>query len=184
MSGHSNVAIVPYSRRAGLPRIERALDEIFFATSVTRDFHDEAARAAFRERWLGRYLVHFPDCVLLAETAAGGTVGYLAGCPDDASRLPFFADVAYYAAFAAACARYPAHLHVNVRQSERGRGVGRALVAAYCTLLATRGVGGVHAVTAAGASAVAFYRRCGFATVAEVTHDGRALVFLGRNLSA
>ncbi len=37
---------------------ERQLDHIFFSSSATKTFADEAERQAFRERWLGRYLKH------------------------------------------------------------------------------------------------------------------------------
>ena len=43
-----------------------AIDKIFFAASATQTFADDATRAAFRERWLGRYFTHDPQRVFVA----------------------------------------------------------------------------------------------------------------------
>ena len=37
------------------------IETIFFASSNVEQFDDAAERAAFRERWLGRYLDHWPE---------------------------------------------------------------------------------------------------------------------------
>ena len=41
--------------RSHLPRVE----QIFFTSSAVQQFTDDAQRARFRARWLGRYLDHF-----------------------------------------------------------------------------------------------------------------------------
>ncbi|WP_061962721.1 GNAT family N-acetyltransferase [Demequina aurantiaca] len=63
---------------------------------------------------------------------------------------------------------YPAHLHIDLLPEAQGRGAGRALIEAACTLLADRGVPGVHLeVDPANAGALAFYPRVGFHSAAE-----------------
>jgi GNAT superfamily N-acetyltransferase len=56
---------------------------------------------------------------------------------------------------------HPAHLHVNVEERLRGRGVGRRLVELYCEDLRRARVPGVHLYC--GAAPLEFYRRLGFA---------------------
>lgn len=182
MTGEAAQTIVTYASLEDRNGIDAALDDIFFEASTTRSFASPAARAAFHERWLGRYLTHYPDDVLLALDAAGGVLGYLAGCPADASRLPLFADAGDLAAFSSECPRYPAHLHVNVRADHRGRGFGARLVGCYLDSLRRRDIPGVHVITAPTGRNLAFYRRYGFSEVATRTVAGRPLLMLGRML--
>ncbi|GAC1335442.1 MAG: ribosomal protein S18-alanine N-acetyltransferase [Beijerinckiaceae bacterium] len=59
-------------------------------------------------------------------------------------------------------------LSVAVAKSERGKGVGRALMSAHLARLAAAGVATVFLeVDAGNASAIALYRRLGFDTVGE-----------------
>lgn len=164
--------------RGLLPGIER----IFFATSAS-DFAPGPEREAFRERWLGRYLVGEP-CVLIVGLAAGDLVwGYLVGTLETASESPRFADLAYLREeFAAACRAYPAHLHINLDAAYRNRGLGARLITAFAEHARSHGIAGIHVVTERGMRNTRFYARCGFTEVAGATRSGRDLVFLGRNV--
>jgi GNAT superfamily N-acetyltransferase len=62
--------------------------------------------------------------------------------------------------------RYPAHLHINVRERHREGGTGRALVEAYVARLSEAGVRGLHLFCWKGP--VPFYRRVGFHRMATV----------------
>ena len=53
------------------------VDAIFFEASGRTGFASPEERAAFRERWLGRYLEGGSDVVLLAQDQAGAVAGYL-----------------------------------------------------------------------------------------------------------
>ena len=59
---------------------------------------------------------------------------------------------------------YPAHLHMNIAPAEfRGRGLGKALLAACLDHLRARGVKGLHlGTTSHNKQAVPFYRASGF----------------------
>ncbi len=169
-----------------LPRRERALlliDDIFFSSSNTQSFESQAARLAFRERWLGRYLSYYPEHVYVALDARGGVIGYLAGCFDDPARTALFSDIAYFAELAQVTRRYPAHLHVNLAAPVRGSGVGSDLVRAFVATVAAAALPGVHVVTGRDARNVGFYNRLGFIERAGVTLKGYQLVFLGRDTS-
>ena len=179
----ANVTIVPYLALAGREGLDAELDAIFFAASETRDFPSEDARAAFRERWLGRYLTHFPGDALLAVGPDGGVAGYLAGCLEAPAATGLFGDIAYFEAFEALIAAFPAHLHINLAPRYRGKGVGSRLIAAFVLHAEAAGSAGVHVVTGKGMRNVGFYQRNGFMLHGETVLQGKALVLLGRTLA-
>lgn len=162
------------------------IDTIFFEASNTRSFASDAARAAFRERWLGRYLRDDPQCAYLALAASGEVAGYLVGATADPASTPRFADLGYSAAFREGSKRYPAHLHLNLAPAYRGVGIGGRLIDAFVADVRLAGVRGVHVVTSAASDNVRFYNRNGFVEVARTglteTGSNDALVFLGREI--
>lgn len=160
-----------------------AIDAIFFASSNTQSFASEEIRRAFRERWLGRYLVHDPDHAWVALAHDGRVIGYLVGAFDDPAQAPRFGDIAYFAELASATRHYPAHLHVNLAVEARGAGVGSELVRAFVRSVEKAGLPGVHIVTSRAARNVGFYTRLGFLERAGVLYRGHPLVMLGRDLT-
>ena len=163
-------------------RARAAVDDIFFFTSRTQSFSGDAARAAFHERWLSRYLEHWPDLCFVAENGAGDITGYLAGCPDNPVLSPDFADHHYYTLFEAECRLYPAHLHINVHPDNRGEGTGQALIERFAAACRLRACGGLHAVTAEGDRNNRFFENCGLTIRARGDWNGMGLVFCGRSL--
>jgi GNAT superfamily N-acetyltransferase len=159
-----------------------ALHRVFFATSNTKSFADANARAAFRERWLDRYLAGWPGCCFLAEQRGGMVVGYVAGCPDNPSTSPGFTDHPYYTLFEEECRRFPAHLHINVLSDARGGGIGTALIEAFAKSCKAQEIAGCHAVTADGHRNNRFFESCGFTAQARATWHDTRLVFYGRTL--
>ena len=60
-------------------------------------------------------------------------------------------------------AAYPAHVHVNLRQAVRGRGIGRRLVERFIAQAAAQGASGLHAaVRGDNGPARHFFERLGF----------------------
>jgi ribosomal protein S18 acetylase RimI-like enzyme len=149
------------------------LDTIFFEASNTKTFSSEVARAAFRERWFGRYLSQYPQWAYVAQTADGQVAGYLVGALDEATGVDDFAGAAL---------EYPAHLHVNLAPGFRNRGIGRNLIDAFAADAARAGAKGMHVVTSADARNVRFYTRAGFSERARTPLKSGDLVFLGRSL--
>lgn len=173
------------------PRTEALLaqiDAIFFEASGTKSFPSAAARDAFRERWLGRYLKHDPQHALLAlqspGTASEVVAGYLVGAIDDPARAPRFQDLGYFQNLHHLTARYPAQLHVNLAPGWRSVGIGRKLLEEFCANASALGAPGVHVFTGRGLRNVHFYARAGFEEVGSVTWNARELVMLGRRLTA
>jgi ribosomal protein S18 acetylase RimI-like enzyme len=155
-------------------RLTAELDAIFFEASNTRSFVSDEARAAFRERWLGRYLAQHPQWAYVALAPDGKLAGYLVGALDEGNG---FDD------FAAATRDYPAHLHVNLAPAFRSRGIGAELIEAFAVDAARAGASGMHVVTSADARNVGFYERVGFRRRATTTSNGHGLVFLGRRIA-
>ena len=179
----SAVVIEPYLDVAGREQLIAGLDEIFFAASNTQSFASDAARAAFRMRWLGRYLEHDARWAYVARASSGKIAGYLAGSLDDPAVTERFSDIAYFATFKDVTRRYPAHLHVNLAAEFRGHGIGGRLVERFLCDAAAAGAPGVHVVTSRGARNVAFYTRLGFAERGAAGEGVREVVLLGRPLA-
>lgn len=82
---------------------------------------------------------------------------------------------------AAVVEEYPAHLHIDMLERLRGRGLGSALIEELCAQLATEGVRGIHLnVGTDNEGAIRLYRRLGFADVGR----GESSLYLGRKLHA
>ena len=160
------------------------IERIFFAASGTQTFASDEVRAAFRERWLGRYFDHDPALVYVAVAPDGAITGYLVGSFDDPALAPRFSDIGYFARFAELNARYPAQLHVNLDERARGAGTGGLLVEAFVDEVRRVGLPGVHVVTGQGVRNVTFYERLGFIERGHLTTNGKTVVFLGRDVSA
>ncbi|MFZ1103408.1 MAG: GNAT family N-acetyltransferase [Hyphomicrobiaceae bacterium] len=159
------------------------VDAIFFEASGRTSFASPEERAAFRERWLGRYLKAGTDVVLIAEDPSGAVAGYLVGALEDPAGQERFADIDYFrGAFRELCRRYPAHLHINLAPRFRDRGIGPRLIAAFAAHAAAAGVPGLHVVTAKAARNVRFYARCGLTEVGATCWNGREVVFLAKSV--
>lgn len=159
------------------------IDAVFFQSSNTQSFADAAARAAFRERWLGRYLHHDSQWAYVALAENGDVAGYLVGSLDDPAVSPRFDDIGYFAAFKELTRRFPAHLHVNLLPDARGAGIGGQLVARFVSDAANAGAPGVHVVTSRGARNVGFYARNGFTERGAAGEGAREVALLGRQLA-
>lgn len=70
---------------------------------------------------------------------------------------------------------YPAHLHINVDERHRQRGIGRRLVESYLADLRFQSVAGVHLFC--GADPLGFYHSLGFEVI-ETANSATATVFL------
>ena len=160
------------------------IDDIFFQSSATRDFCSQGEKQAFREMWLGRYIEKHRSSFFVAFDTDGRAVGYLAGCLENPITLSHFNDVAYFRSIEEICQGYPAHLHVNVAERYRNRGLGTALVGRFVEWAKLHSLEGVHIVTSNTARSIPFYRRSGFTELRTFNGNVGTSVCMGRKLIA
>ncbi len=165
------------------PKLLAGLDDVFFSASNTQSFANPIAREAFRQRWLGQYLIHDPQLATVALRADQTVAGYIVGNATDPAMQPRFADIGYFQTFKHLTGRYPAHLHVNLSVDVRGCGIGRQLIDAFIADIVAVGCSGVHVVTSRDARNVAFYARQGFKDLGATGSENAAIVFLARHIS-
>jgi GNAT superfamily N-acetyltransferase len=166
------------------PALAAQVERIFWQTS-RRTYPAGPERDAFRERWLGRYMQGGSDVVLLALAVDATVAGYLVGALANPAEQERFADIGYFrGAFAALMPRYPAHLHINLAEPFRNRGIGARLITSFAGRAAAAGACGMHVVTGKAMRNVRFYERCGFIERASAPWNGSTIVLLGKDLSA
>ena len=182
MSDKTTIDIVRWDQLTGRADLLPAIDGIFFEASATKTFASDEARLAFRERWLGRYLTHFPQHAYLALSPARAVRGYVVGSVEDPARLELFRDIPHFGSFRALTSQYPAQLHINIASDWRSQGLGARLVETFCQGARVAGAPGVHVVTARGMRNVRFYEAIGFTEAGQTSIDGRELLFLARTL--
>jgi GNAT superfamily N-acetyltransferase len=178
----TQVTIRRWTNVADQRRLIPEIDKVFFEASGTKIFAGAADRAAFRERWLGRYLSQDPDWAYVALDGDATVAGYLVGSIEDPAASDRFADIGYVKYFRGLSARYPAHLHVNLAPRYRNHGIGGELVAVFAADAARAGVPGMHVVTGMASRNVRFYIRIGFHELARSRLNGHDVVMLGRRL--
>lgn len=178
------IAIVPLADVRDRDRAAAEIDAIFFASSSRNIFAHDEERRAFRERWLGRYLVHERAHGFAALAPDGSVIGYLVGSLADPARTALYSDIAYFRDFAAVTLQFPAHLHINLAVASRGLGIGSRLLTTFVGHAAACGAAGVHVVTSRGVRNVGFYNRNGFHERASAPSNAGDLVLLGRSLAA
>ena len=158
-----------------------------FKATASRWPADPAAARAFQDLWLEQYLRHERELAYVAIAAVRdreppSVVGYLVGCRVDPLTSSRFDSLSYFKAFAAECALFPAHLHINLDAAYRGQRLGERLVETLCDALAAEGVPGVHVVTGREQRNIGFYKRIGFLEMAATPRGSSEVVFLGRRL--
>src|SRR5262245_16088889 len=157
------------------------IDDIFFISSARRDFSSPEEKHAFRDMSLGRYVESHRSSFFVALNDGGGAVGYLAGCLENPITLSHFNDVAYFRFIEDICQDYPAHLHVNVAERYRNRGLGTAIVGPFVECAKLHSLKGIHLVTSSTARSIPFYRRSGFTELRTFPWNGTS-VCMGRKL--
>jgi GNAT superfamily N-acetyltransferase len=158
------------------------IDDIFFKSSVRRDFSGQDEKQAFREMSLGRYIEKHRSSFFVALDDDGRTVGYLAGCLENPLTLNHFNDVSYFGCIGDICQDYPAHFHVNVAERYRNRGLGTALVQRFADWAKLHSVKGIQIVTSSTSRSIPFYQRSGFVELRTFPWNSGISVCMGRKL--
>ena len=152
-----------------------------FRATAARWPDDAVAARAFQHLWLDQYLEHERELAYVA-MAGAAVAGYLVGCRINPAASPRFTQLSYFQTFAAECADYPAHLHINLAADFRGQRIGEKLIEALAAALTREGIPGVHAVTGRDQRNVSFYKRLGFHELARAPKGSTEVLFLARRL--
>ncbi len=146
-------------------------------------------REAFGRLWIDPYRRWAPGWAYVARDQ-GRVVGYLTGCASSASffilsglfgpRPNLGANLRFPKRLLACLLwRYPAHLHVNVREGHRG-GTGRALMEHFERDVAAGGATGVHVFC--GERPLGFYRKLGYEELGRIAVGDKNVFALGKRL--
>lgn len=160
--------------------IEERLKEIFFESSSVTNFSSEESKNKFYQVWLGHYLEFFAEETFVAfENEV--LLGYITGCLNTFEYKEKLSQPGLER-WTNCYENYPAHLHINCHRDARGQGIGGKLLSAFESHCLSKGVKGVHLITASSARNVGFYQKNGYI---EVMHSGESpntLVLLGKKL--
>lgn len=177
-----DVTIRRWTEIADTSRLTPQVDAIFFESSGTKTFADDAHRQTFRERWLGRYLRDEPEWAYVALDGDNTVAGYLVGSITDPATTGPYDDIGAFANFADLTSAHPAHLHVNLAPPFRNRGLGGRLIEAFVSDATRADAKGAHVITGATSRNVGFYKRNGFRELATGKIRNHGVVLLGRAL--
>jgi len=161
------------------------IKEIFFLTSVRKDFTSPEQREVFFDDWTEPYFQRWSKHFLLIREKPGSEaiMGYLSGCMDSESELPFFDRRSpIYRLFSDCFHKYPAHLHINCHPRFQGQGLGTQLLEVFIADCQSAGLPGLHIITSPSARNVSFYLRNGFDQQLDRQLGERAVRWMGRRL--
>jgi len=176
--------------RRAIPRDYAGALVVFWQTASTTDFPDEAAREEFLFKYFGYYREYARGLFHVAVDEEG-VAGYICGVADTRAHQTLYPISPHLLLFDDLFDEFPAHLHINVHERTRGRGVGAALIGVLEDALRSRAgaqtrPAGLHLVTDAASRNVSFYRRNGFLHTVQrdFEYEGRSypLLFMGKLL--
>ena len=152
--------------------------EIFFESSSRKIFEDEKAREAFFEKYLGYYLLRFPELSFVA-IEDNRVLGYVVASPvsDDEGLYILQPHLKQFKSY---FKQFPAHLHINCHHSTRGQGIGTRLIDALVERLKERDINGLHIMTGVNSENRSFYRKLGFNFETAEEFQGAAILFMGK----
>lgn len=179
MSAH----IVSYLSAGQDKKVNQELREIFFESSTRKNFDDEAQREAFFHKYLGWYLIHYPDYAWIAlDKLDKKVLGYVVASPE--TDIPELLNLQpHLRVFEDYFNNFPAHLHINCHTDTRGMGLGRLLVETVIQELLSRKIRGLHIMTGVDARNKSFYARLGFDFESELKFQNSPILFMGKRLS-
>ena len=137
---------------------------IFFESSSVKEFTDENSKAEFLYKYLGYYKVNYPEFFLVA-TFENQVLGYICGSPSSLNDSELLELLPHFSVFKDLYDDFPAHLHINLTEASRGRGIGSELIQRFESICSVS----VHLITSPTARNRDFYNKNGYRT----GHDTR-----------
>lgn len=170
-----SAAIVSYR-----PEFLSEITEIFFESSLKKDFKDQQDKEDFFFKYLGFYLKQYPELALVA--VDNRLLGYVVASPESLS--PELQRIQpHLKVFSASFAKFPAHLHINCHHEARGKGIGKRLMQQIELLLKERGLAGLHIMTGNDSENQNFYKKLGFHHEVKEDFQGSSILLMGKSLS-
>ena len=157
------------------------IKEIFFECA-NKKFSNDIEKEKFQNKWLDVYLTKKLHQYIYFIREGKKLIGYLTGChcsQEFLSENNFFSRE--YNDFLEFVEMYPAHLHINLGPSARGKGIGPLLVNKFCEDLENLQSSGVHVITSPKSRNITFYEKNNFKMA--VTSTCRKYLFMGRVLN-
>lgn len=155
------------------------LRDIFFESSIRKEFKDQLEKEAFFRKYLGFYLECFPELVWVARQ--GRILGYMVGSPVTRNH-EIFTLQPHLQSFDSYFDAYPAHLHVNLHADARGMGLGSKLFSELEKQIQGMKIRGIHIMTGPDSRNKSFYRRLGFTFEVTQSYECNEISLLGKSL--
>lgn len=152
---------------------------IFWETSAIKEFSSQSAEDEFINKYLNSYLNNENSLCLVYEENEE-VLGYILG--DTILTKQYFKDHPYLLDKKEVLKDYPSHLHINLTQKARSKGIGSLLVNTFCKKLAELSSLGVHLLTAKGAKNVNFYLNLNFFINSEIKINEKEILLLSRKI--
>lgn len=160
------------------------IKEIFFLSSSRKEFYSPKEKEAFWHRWTDFYF-ESTDQVWMALVDNDCVCGYLMGCLDSFSANSHIQkEIPSFSVFEDQFSQYPAHLHINLYPSTRGKGIGTLLTEHFIAICQSARLKGVHIVTSPSQRNVSFYEKNQFSDRIVRQYKGFELLFMGRRLNS
>lgn len=153
------------------------LREIYFESSAKKDFKDAQDKEAFFQKYLGHYLLQFPDYVWVARDDR--ILGYMVGSPVTKDTTLYRLQP-HLEAFETHFGDFPAHLHVNFHADARGMGLGSKLFLELEKEFQRANIRGVHIMTGPDSQNKSFYRRLGFLYEVILEFQSNPILLMGK----
>jgi len=162
-------------------KIKNSISEVFWQTSVKKEFKNSVEQNTYYNVWLGYYLKYFPDYTFV-EIQDNKIVSYIIGAPDarlflshekdwiiTSEELFFdFKEYDYYAP----------HFHINTLPLFQGNGYGKHLTNTFENYLKSLNKNSYHLVTLKGERNNQFYEKNNFVIkTTKLTTSAKELIF-------
>ncbi|TVR67377.1 MAG: N-acetyltransferase [Spirochaetaceae bacterium] len=163
--------------------------QILLDAAAVDGFISTRSREQFCYAYFGYYREAAPELFLVAfgkPPLPEKVLGYVCAVADTRNHPELYRLAPHIPLFDDLYDRFPAHFHIIIDASVRGRGVGTSLLGELeMRLRKSCGTSGLHLVTGEGSRCVNFYRKNGFTF--EAARDDEAgseprLLFMGRQL--
>jgi GNAT superfamily N-acetyltransferase len=158
------------------PDLWQNIIPIFFESSARSEFESVEAKNDFLYKYLGYYRENYPDYFLVG-VLEKEVMGYICGSPDSSKDLVLFDILPHYGLFKDLYSTYPAHLHINLSENSRGKGIGSKLIRQFENLCQSP----THLITSPSARNRSFYLKNDYSFESVRSYSNTDILFMGKS---